>query len=593
MIKLEKINVVYDEIVFQDASIELYENQINIIKGKSGSGKTTLLSILGFLQKCRDVNYEFDDKIICYENDGYFYRKYEIGYVFQENYVLKKLTVEENIRFFRSLSGKEHNEKYFNKICKLTSINHLKKRNIDSLSGGERQRVAIACALIKNPRLLLLDEPTSFLDSKNAYLIMMVLEKIVEKTDTIVLLATHDQRIMKKEYVNFCIDDKKIVKDKICDNKINNLNENEKPDFYLTQKAYKKYAKITQRKNSYLNCIFLTFMFMLFFFLVGYHNYYNDYITNNFINAPLEEVRVYYGKNKPQPINEIYKSLDLTTLNKIKQVEGIKKLVPIYELQAECQLENVLVQSYSKISQEKIYKKLDKQGVYISYNLSKIIKNGKIMVNINGKDYNLTVAGILSKNKQNEYSNNGEKIIYVNENEIKKMISSVDNPFLYVIVFDGNINLKTVKEKISKIDKNLVYFCTKDINQICILNDQLLDGVNFLMKISVLFLFIIIIYDKQKFMKERESEFALLYTNGMNVKEFHRILFIDTYSYEIFSLILGNVFSFFMLGILYGLNCKMMYTIAFWNLLFLLIIIPIYRFLEIYNFKELNFKKIF
>lgn len=231
--------------------------------------------------------------------------------------------------------------------------------------------------------------------------------------------------------------------------------------------------------------------------------------------------------------------------------------------------------------------------MYISYNLSKIIKNGKIMVNINGKDYNLTVAGILSKNKQNEYSNNGEKIIYVNENEIKKMISSVDNPFLYVIVFDGNINLKTVKEKISKIDKNLVYFCTKDINQICILNDQLLDGVNFLMKISVLFLFIIIIYDKQKFMKERESEFALLYTNGMNVKEFHRILFIDTYSYEIFSLILGNVFSFFMLGILYGLNCKMMYTIAFWNLLFLLIIIPIYRFLEIYNFKKLNFKKIF
>ena len=101
-----------------------------------------------------------------------------------------------------------------------------------------------------------MDEPTSFLDSKNAYLIMMVLEKIVEKTDTIVLLATHDQRIMKKEYVNFCIDDKKIVKDKICDNKIN---ENEKPDFYLTQKAYKKYAKITQRKNSYLNCIFLTF----------------------------------------------------------------------------------------------------------------------------------------------------------------------------------------------------------------------------------------------------------------------------------------------------------------------------------------------
>ena len=135
--------------------------------------------------------------------------------------------------------------------------------------------------------------------------------------------------------------------------------------------------------------------------------------------------------------------------------------------------------------------------------------------------------------------------------------------------------------------------CTKDINQICILNDQLLDGVNFLMKISVLFLFIIIIYDKQKFMKERESEFALLYTNGMNVKEFHRILFIDTYSYEIFSLILGNVFSFFMLGILYGLNYKMMYTIAFWNLLFLLIIIPIYRFLEIYNFKKLNFKKIF
>ena len=305
MIELKNIHVEYDKVVFDNANIELKEHQFNILTGASGTGKTTLLSLLGLLQECQGC-YSFDNHILDYKKNGELYRKYKIGFVFQENHLLKKLTVEENLCFAAYMSGIKIDEQELKELYSLTSIEHLIKRNVSSLSGGERQRVAIAFALVKKPRLLLLDEPTSFLDIDNALMVIQILKNIISQTNTIVLLTSHDQRIIQHANVIFTIQNHKII----CQNK--NTHQKRQIDKNAihrnkdyTKKAFQQYIEISRKKNNKIIYFCLTVIFTIFFFGTGYHIYYNDYITENFINSSLEEVRIYYGPNRQFAFNDI------------------------------------------------------------------------------------------------------------------------------------------------------------------------------------------------------------------------------------------------------------------------------------------------
>lgn len=593
MIELKNIHVEYDKVVFDNANIELKEHQFNILTGASGTGKTTLLSLLGLLQECQGC-YSFDNHILDYKKNGELYRKYKIGFVFQENHLLKKLTVEENLCFAAYMSGIKIDEQELKELYSLTSIEHLIKRNVSSLSGGERQRVAIAFALVKKPRLLLLDEPTSFLDIDNALMVIQILKNIISQTNTIVLLTSHDQRIIQHANVIFTIQNHKII----CQNK--NTHQKRQIDKNAihrnkdyTKKAFQQYIEISRKKNNKIIYFCLTVIFTIFFFGTGYHIYYNDYITENFINSSLEEVRIYYGPNRQFAFNDISDTISNHTLNKIKQIDGVKNLIPFYEIEATCQDDEILIQTYFTMDDKKIKTKYDNDGeVYISYNISKLMENENISFFVGDKEYQLKISGILNKDVKNNYSRNGEKIIYVKEELFNDIIDYQENSLLYIMSFKNNANLKTIKERVKKIDKDLTYYSTVDINKLCLLNEQLLEGIETLVKVMMIFILVIVIYDKQKYLKERENEFILLYANGMSSREFHCILYKDSYLYDIASIFIGCLTAIILLNIFYEFYNTILFQILLLGLFIYIVLVTVNYILESYIFNHLSFKEL-
>ena len=166
------------------------------IMGASGSGKTTLLNMISTLDTASGGKIYVDGREISKlsDDEAANFRKTKLGFVFQNYRLLKSLTVRQNIAVPMSLLGKDDQE-IDQKIDKLAEYfrlsNQLEKYPV-TLSGGQKQRVAIIRAIIKNPALLLADEPTGALDSKAAKLIMEYLAKVNQEFDTSILMVTHD-----------------------------------------------------------------------------------------------------------------------------------------------------------------------------------------------------------------------------------------------------------------------------------------------------------------------------------------------------------------------------------------------------------------
>lgn len=161
------------------------------IIGKSGSGKSTLLNILGGLNSASSGEIIADvNNLAKFSKSQYDkYRNSYIGYIFQEFYLIEQLTLEQNVALSLDLANIKDKEAVQSAIEKVR-LKGLEHRYIYELSGGQRQRVAIARALVKNPHIILADEPTGNLDSKNATQILKLLKKISK--EKLVVIVSHN-----------------------------------------------------------------------------------------------------------------------------------------------------------------------------------------------------------------------------------------------------------------------------------------------------------------------------------------------------------------------------------------------------------------
>ncbi len=196
MISLKHISKKYgNNLVLNNINIKFNNKELVAILGESGSGKSTLLNIIGGLDK-----YDSGDLIIDgistkkYKNSDWDnYREQKVGFIFQNYNLISHLNVLDNVKsslIFRN--NKEKNNACLEIIKKVGMIN-LIKRNVNDLSGGEKQRVAIARALVKGPEILLCDEPTGALDSKNGIEIMKILKRISK--NRLVIVVTHNEEL--------------------------------------------------------------------------------------------------------------------------------------------------------------------------------------------------------------------------------------------------------------------------------------------------------------------------------------------------------------------------------------------------------------
>lgn len=166
------------------------------IMGSSGSGKTTLLNCIATTTSPTDGNILLNgENIEKFKGDKLAdYRGNKIGYLFQNFELLENLTARENILLPLAIHNKLQNDNssYLDNLAKYMEISEVLNKFPNEMSGGQKQRVAAARALITNPKIVLADEPTGALDSKNAKALMQKLSDLNEEQKTTILMVTHD-----------------------------------------------------------------------------------------------------------------------------------------------------------------------------------------------------------------------------------------------------------------------------------------------------------------------------------------------------------------------------------------------------------------
>lgn len=205
--------------VLKGISTGVERGQMCAIQGTSGSGKSTLLNCIGGLDTMDSGSVKVDGKeIFDLKPDALSdYRRDNLGFIFQFYNLVPNLTVRENIQVCEYLS---ENPLDINELLDTLGLAEHRNKFPSQLSGGQQQRCAIARALIKNPKLLLCDEPTGALDSKTSRDILILLEKINEKYGTTMLIVTHNNSIKNMVHKVIIVKDGLIKKDYINETRV-------------------------------------------------------------------------------------------------------------------------------------------------------------------------------------------------------------------------------------------------------------------------------------------------------------------------------------------------------------------------------------
>lgn len=178
----------------QDAAISVEEGEFIAIVGPSGSGKTTLMNLLGCLDTATSGSYRLrgQEVVGLQESRLVRLRQENIGFVFQQFFLLPTLTVEENIEL--PLLFRDKRSKRTKELLEVVGLSHRRTHLPKELSGGEMQRVAIARALINSPAILLADEPTGNLDSKNSLKVIELFREL-NCAGLTTIIVTHNHEI--------------------------------------------------------------------------------------------------------------------------------------------------------------------------------------------------------------------------------------------------------------------------------------------------------------------------------------------------------------------------------------------------------------
>jgi putative ABC transport system ATP-binding protein len=197
--------------VLRGVNLQVHPGEMVAVMGPSGSGKSTLLFILGLLQPASSGNYQFlgQDVLNLSRADQAEFRRRMVGFVFQNCDLLENSTVYENLEFPLVYANVDRQERPARIAAALERVNlgHRIGHAANHLSGGERQRVAVARALVNQPRVILGDEPTGQLDRQHGHLIMEHFEQIVAAGDTAMIVVTHDTQVAERCSRIFSLED--------------------------------------------------------------------------------------------------------------------------------------------------------------------------------------------------------------------------------------------------------------------------------------------------------------------------------------------------------------------------------------------------
>ena len=182
--------------VLKGVDLDVYENELLVILGESGCGKSTLLNIIGGMDSLTEGTVTIDGKDFSHptEQELIDFRRDSIGFIFQAYNLMPNLTALENVRFIAEICKNPGDPE---KAIEMVGLSQRAGNYPSMMSGGQQQRVSIARAIVKNPRIILADEPTAALDFTTGQEVLELIEDLITNTNTTVVMVTHNVEIAK------------------------------------------------------------------------------------------------------------------------------------------------------------------------------------------------------------------------------------------------------------------------------------------------------------------------------------------------------------------------------------------------------------
>lgn len=222
ILKVENLTKVYgkgeNEVRALDGvSFSVEKGEFVAIIGPSGSGKSTLLHILGAVDVPSSGKVYMDGKDVFSQNEEQLaiFRRRQVGLIYQFYNLIPVLDVRENITLPILMDGRKVNESRLDDMVNMLGLKGREKHLPNQLSGGQQQRVSIGRALMNAPAVVLADEPTGNLDSKNSHEIMQLLKESNKKFNQTLIMITHDENIALQADRILAIEDGKIIRDEV------------------------------------------------------------------------------------------------------------------------------------------------------------------------------------------------------------------------------------------------------------------------------------------------------------------------------------------------------------------------------------------
>lgn len=415
MIELKDVCIKYDRVILDHASMSIPAHSITLIRGKSGSGKTALLYCIALMDIKSSYQYYYDGKEI-EEKDRNNIRKECISYCLQENDLLAHLDVRGTLQYFAHIHNKHLSDKDIQDYLDKMHLDVTLNQNVMTLSLGERQRLSIATALVSNPQVLVLDEPTASLDHENEIEIYNILKEL--SAHMTIVLASHSEEAIKYADIVYTLEDGRltsdgsVIQEDICGKGVISQ---------VDHKFYKEYVK------DYVKHYKFMYVLMMMVFILTLVS--GQMILGIIHHSRDQGMQMLIGQLENKAIitkdKHSYVDQDYSHFIKIDD----KNTFPLYKIYTQIEGEDVYLVPYFK--DDDLSKYIDRNiqetrsGIYMDndtyYRLNQISSHNKVKLDLYITDqegmhqttHTFDINGVFRNNKKVHYVSKSQRYIYV------------------------------------------------------------------------------------------------------------------------------------------------------------------------------------
>lgn len=532
MIELKDICIEYDRVILDHASISIPAHSITLIRGKSGSGKTALLYCIALMDTKSKYQYYYDHRLIG-EKDRNNIRKECISYVLQENDLLAHLDVRGTLQYFAHIHNKHLSDKDIQDYLDKMHLDVTLNQNVMTLSLGERQRLSIATALVSQPQVLILDEPTASLDHENEIEIYNILKEL--STHMTIVLASHSEESMKYADVVYTLENNQLS---VNSSMISDDPCGEGVISQVDHKFYKEYVK------DYVKHYRFMYVLMMMVFILSLVS---GQMILGIINHSREQgMQMLIGQLENKAIitkdKHSYVNQDYSHFIKIDD----KNTFPLYKIYTQIEGEDVYLVPYFK--DDDLSKYIDrniqetKTGIYMDnesyYLLNQGLSDNRVNLDLyitdqNGMhqtSYTFDMNGVFRNNKKVHYVSKSQRYIYVPYSILQDIYKQSECTPRYI----GYI-IKT--DTYDELNKLVDYYESKGYR----INDSFTDREamnsldsyykNMMFTFAGVILVISVLIDivlESHLLMQRKKELVLLLISGLLKKDLQRISMIES-----------------------------------------------------------------